>query len=91
MLVLQEMLELTALAVTADRVHHIAALTQARLVVVVLLALPVTQLASLITVQWAAQVLLAMRAEQVMRGGLVVPAITVAQAVSHFKLIRSQD
>jgi hypothetical protein len=87
----QEMLDRTALAVTAGRAHLIAVLTQAHLVVVDLLGLPVTQLASLITVQWAAQVLLAMRAEQVMRGGLVALAITAAQVVSHFKLIRPQD
>jgi len=61
------------------------------MVVVDLLGLLVTQLVYLIMAQRAAQVLLVMRAEQVMREGLVVPAITAAQAVLHFKLIRSQD
>jgi hypothetical protein len=83
------MLGRTVLAVTADRVHHIAALTQARLVVVDLLGVPVTQLASLITVQRAAQVLRVMQADQAMQAVLVALAITVAQVVSHFKLIRS--
>jgi len=85
----QEMLDRTALVVTADRAHLIAGLTQVQMVVVDLLGLLVTQLVYLIMAQWAAQVLLAMRAGPVMRGGLVVPAITVAQVVLHFKLIRS--
>jgi len=85
------MLDQTALAVTAGRAHLIAVLTQACLVVVGLLHLPVTQLVYLIMAQRAAQVLLVMRAEQVMLVVLVVPAITAAQAVLHFKLIRSQD